>query len=97
MKAEEYFTSWASINEIAFGILETERSTKRLKKEKEVEVAFSGKPAVAGKPLLYSLHIISEDCENPLYSLLPLQSFAIGEACARYGSANASKVVLNDF
>ena len=63
------FKRWASANDIACEILEIERSTKRLKKEKEVDVSLrssnsSCKSEVTDKPLLYPLHIIPEGCDH---------------------------------
>jgi hypothetical protein len=59
------FMRWASFNEVASGILEIERSKKRLEKEKAVKGALSSvKSDVSDKTLLYPLHIIPDSCDN---------------------------------
>lgn len=68
------FKRWASVNEIASGILGADRSQKRLEKEKEVDGALHssnpcGKSEVAGQTLLFPLHIISEDSDNRVHSV----------------------------
>jgi hypothetical protein len=69
------FIRWASVNEIASWILEIERIKKRLKKQKSVGGTFdssnsSDYSAVAGEPLLYPLHIISDGCDKCVESVV---------------------------
>ena len=62
------FVRWGTVSEIASGIMEIERSKKRLKKE--VDVTAEGKSLsvplntsdAPSKPLLYPLHIVCESC-----------------------------------
>ena len=65
------FMRWASVNEVASGILEIERSKKRLGKEKVVKGACSSvKSEVSDKTLLYPLHLISGGCDNGIASVV---------------------------
>jgi len=61
------FLRWGSVNDIASGILEIERSKKRLQKNRDDYVQLvSGYPSVSEvpvDPLLYPLHIISDNCD----------------------------------
>ena len=65
------FIRWASVNEIAHGILEVERRGKRLAKEKEIKVkgTSSGKTEVTENPIFHPMHIISEDCDHRVRSV----------------------------
>jgi len=63
------FLRWGCVSDIASGILEIERSRKRLQKVRDVEFKLvSGQQItseVPVEPLLYPLHIISGNCNHP--------------------------------
>jgi len=63
------FVRWGTVSEIASGIMEIERSKKRLKKKvdfaaegKSLSVSLHTTEDAPSKPLLYPLHIVCESC-----------------------------------
>ena len=64
------FVRWGTVSEIASGIMEIERSKKRLQKEvdvaegKSLSVPLNTSEAAPAKPLLYPLHIVSDSCTH---------------------------------
>ena len=65
------FVRWGTVSEIASGIMEIERSKKRLQKEadiaaesKSLSVSLNTTEDAPSKPLLYPLHIVCESCTH---------------------------------